>query len=110
MMASLKSHMQSIRDESRKPLVQVIAALGPHYLYFAVEEMKGVLLRGYQRHVLAYTVHALLSELAPVVANGALDHCYDSILPVLQDELVGALSHEKEVDALMKKTREYKVA
>ena len=106
---SLKSHMQSIRDESRKTLVQVIAALGPHYLYFAVEEMKGVLLRGYQRHVLAYTVHALLSELAPVVANGALDHCYDSILPVLQDELVGALSHEKEVDALMKKTREYKV-
>lgn len=106
---SLKSHMQSIRDESRKTLVHVITSLGPHYLYFAMEEMKGILLRGYQRHVLAYTTHALLAELAPDVATGALDHCFDSILPVLQDEIVGALSNEKEVDSLMKKCREYKV-
>eukprot|EP01043_Picozoa_sp_COSAG02_P004304 COSAG02_NODE_111_length_36009_cov_42.221248_1_plen_2408_part_00 len=106
---SLKSHMQSIRDQSRKTLVQVISTLGPHYLYFAMEEMKGILLRGYQRHVLAYTTHALLADLAPVVPIGSLDHCFDSILPVLQDEIVGALSHEKEVDSLMKKCREYKV-
>ena len=106
---SLKSHMQSIRDESRKTLVHVITSLGPHYLYFAMEEMKGILLRGYQRHVLAYTTHALLAALAPVVPIGSLDHCFDSVLPVLQDEIVGALSHEKEVDQLMKKTREYKV-
>ena len=31
------------------------------------------------------------------------------MMPVLQDEILGQLSHEKEVDALCKKTREYKV-
>jgi U3 small nucleolar RNA-associated protein 20 len=105
---SLKSHMQSIRDESRKTLVHVVVTLGPYYLNFIVEELKTVLLRGYQRHVLAYTIHALLTELAPVAVVGALDPSFESILPVLEDEILGQLSLEKEVDSLCKKTREYK--
>jgi U3 small nucleolar RNA-associated protein 20 len=104
----LKSHLQSIRDEARHTLVHVAESLGPHYLSFIIEDMRSVLLRGYQRHVLTYTVHTLLLALAPKVPLGALDYCLDGILPILQEELVGALSHEKEVDSLTKKCREFK--
>ena len=60
-------------DESRKTLVLVVATLGPYYLNFVVDELTAILLRGYQRHVLAYTIHAMLAEPIPKIAIGECD-------------------------------------
>ena len=106
--ASLKSHLQSIRDEARATMVQCATSLGAHYMNFIIEDMRSVLLRGYQKHVLMYTIHSLLVAMTPIIETGELDYCLDSMLPILQDELVGEVSHEKEIDSLTRKSREYK--
>eukprot|EP01052_Picozoa_sp_SAG31_P004852 SAG31_NODE_206_length_20335_cov_17.910160_5_plen_921_part_00 len=103
--ASLKSHLQSVRDEARATMVAVATSLGAHYINFIIEDMRSVLVAGYQKHVLMFTLHSLLVAMTPKIKTGELDYCLDSMLPILQDELVGAMSHEKEVDALTKKSR-----
>lgn len=61
----------------------------PRHLFFIVEELKGALTRGYQLHVLGYTLHALLKSLinSGFLTIGSIDYCLNSILEVLQHSL-----------------------
>lgn len=44
----LKSRFQEIRDVARNTLIKIIKALGHHYLHYLLQEMQGVLVKGYQ--------------------------------------------------------------
>lgn len=78
----LKSRSFTIRELTRKTLCSMAVELGPRYLPFMIREMRSILTRGYQIHVLIFTVHALLNVLSEILVPGDLDPCLEDILEV----------------------------
>eukprot|EP00271_Cylindrocystis_brebissonii_P004463 TRINITY_DN1612_c2_g3_i1.p1 TRINITY_DN1612_c2_g3~~TRINITY_DN1612_c2_g3_i1.p1 ORF type:complete len:2175 (-),score=483.44 TRINITY_DN1612_c2_g3_i1:572-6958(-) len=104
----LKSRGQGVRDTCRASLVQVSQALGPRYLHFILEVLQSTLQRGFEVHVLGYTLHAILYKMAPTLIPGDVDYCLAGLLEVLENDVMGAVADEKEVAAIaarMKETR-----
>ena len=56
----LRSRMEDTRAAVRQTLVALQEVLGDLYLGFFVQEMRSALTRGYQRHVLSFTLRTLL--------------------------------------------------
>ncbi|RKO94831.1 hypothetical protein BDK51DRAFT_29883, partial [Blyttiomyces helicus] len=69
----LRSRTQDARDSTRDTLVKISLLLGARFMPFIVKELEGALTRGYQLHVLGYTLHSLLAAVVPTVASGDLD-------------------------------------
>lgn len=63
----LKSRAQGIRDGARAALTAAAADLGPSYLVYIAELLRGLLTQGFQGHVLGYTLHAILAAQARAV-------------------------------------------
>ncbi|KAG7320342.1 hypothetical protein KOW79_016195 [Hemibagrus wyckioides] len=102
----LRSRFQEIRDVARSTLIKIIEALGPNYLQYLLKEMKGVLVKGYQIHVLTFTVYHLLSILRPSLKAGDLDPCLDILIEIFSNELFGSLAEEKEIKGIVSKVME----
>jgi len=68
----LKAKSQGERDNARATLVGMAGLLGPQFVGFQVALLRSALTKGFQRHVLGYTLHALLHARAgPWCAVGA---------------------------------------
>lgn len=78
----LRSRADSIRDAARETLLKMMSSLGPAFLWFLLKEMRGVMKRGYQVHVMMYTVHSVLSSLTSQFQAGDLDSCVESLTEV----------------------------
>lgn len=104
----LKSKAVSIRDVARKSLKAVMKDLGISYLPFLLKEMNHTLVRGYQRHVLSYSVHEIVSSLLPSLEPGDLDTSYELLCSICLSNIMGELAQEKEVDKIVGKTKEAK--
>uniref|UniRef100_A0A914X119 Small subunit processome component 20 homolog n=1 Tax=Plectus sambesii TaxID=2011161 RepID=A0A914X119_9BILA len=104
----LKSRSRDVRDSARKTLVAVVDALGPKYLPFVIKELKSTLSKGYQIHVMIFTVHVLISYLAERLKTGDLDACLDEIISVCHTELFSDVTEEKEVQGITKSLHEAK--
>ncbi|KXS20992.1 hypothetical protein M427DRAFT_499228 [Gonapodya prolifera JEL478] len=102
----LRSRLQSARDSTRETLSKILDLLGPDYLSFVIAQLKTSLTRGYQKHVLSYTVSALIAHLAPNVTTGDIDYCLEDIVTILTDDIFGEVAEEKEVKELAAKTKE----
>ncbi|XP_060759153.1 small subunit processome component 20 homolog [Neoarius graeffei] len=102
----LKSRFQEIRDVARNTLIKIIVALGHNYLQYLLTEMQGVLVKGYQIHVLTFTVYHLLSVLKPSLKAGDLDPCLDILIAIFNNELFGSLAEEKEIKGIVSKVME----
>ncbi|XP_060746083.1 small subunit processome component 20 homolog [Tachysurus vachellii] len=102
----LRSRFQEIRDVARSTLIKIIEALGPNYLQYLLREMKSVLVKGYQIHVLTFTVYHLLSILRPSLKAGELDPCLDILVEIFNNELFGSLAAEKEIKGIVSKVME----
>ena len=61
----LKTRLESVRRTTREVLQKIMITLGPNYLHHLLKEMNSLLTRGYQVHVLTYTLHAVLVSLKP---------------------------------------------
>lgn len=59
----LKAKEVAARQVARDALVKIVGFLGAAFLPFLLREGKTMLTRGYQRHVLVFTCHAILVEL-----------------------------------------------
>ena len=59
----LKQKDADTRDVARGALVKILGTFGTAYLPFFLREARTMLNRGYQRHVLTFTAHAVLVEL-----------------------------------------------
>lgn len=79
--AFLKSRVESIRRVTRETLQQIIFALGPKYLPLLLGEMSASLTKGFQVHVLVYTIHAVIQHIHDLLKPGDID----LNLPVLLD-------------------------
>ncbi|KAK6340588.1 U3 snoRNP protein [Orbilia brochopaga] len=104
----LKSRDQTSRDLTRNTLSEITGLLGPKYFGFVLKELRGALTRGYQLHVLSFTVHAILVSNVPKWAVGSLDYCASNIMDVVMDDIFGVTASEKEVEGYTKKMKEIK--
>ncbi|XP_017285401.1 small subunit processome component 20 homolog isoform X2 [Kryptolebias marmoratus] len=102
----LRNRFQEIRDVARGTLVKIIETLGCRYLQYLLKEMQGVLVKGYQVHVLTFTVYQLLSALSPTLTSGDLDPCMNMLIDIFNNELFGAVAEEKEVKGIVSKLME----
>lgn len=102
----LRSRLQEIRDIARNTLIKIMETLGPHYLQYVLKEMQTVLVKGYQVHVLSFTVNLLMKGLSSRLKSGDLDTCLDIMIEIFNHELFGDVAEEKEVKGIVSKVME----
>lgn len=102
----LKNRAQEIRDIARSTLCKIMEDLGVHFLQYILKELQTTLVRGYQVHVLTFTVYTLLQGLSSKLHVGELDSCLQIMTEIFNHELFGALAEEKEVKQILSKVME----
>ena len=78
----LKSRANDIRNIARDTLMKILQSLGASYFGFVLHELQATLKRGYQLHILGFTVWHLLHNLTSNLKPGDLDSCLPSIVQV----------------------------
>lgn len=104
----LRSRSQEARDQTRKALTAMLSLIGPSYLGFMVKELRSALQRGYQLHVLSFTVHSLLVSATEVCQPGDLDHCLSEVTAVIMDDIFGVTGQEKDAEEYKSGMKEVK--
>lgn len=104
----LRSRNQDARDMTRKTLAQITALLGPPYFGFILKELRSALQRGYQLHVLSFTMHSIFVENESKFQPGDLDHCLSDIISIIMDDIFGATGQEKDAEEYISKMKEVK--
>ncbi|CAL9158827.1 unnamed protein product [Musa hybrid cultivar] len=102
----LKNRLESIRDEARSALAACVKELGLEYLQFVVKILQAILKRGYELHVLGYTLNFILLKTLSNPAVGKLDYCLDELLFVAENDILGDVAEEKDVDKIASKMKE----
>ena len=102
----LRSRSLDIRNAIRETMVKIADIIGDNYLIFLFKELSGALQRGYQLHILGFTIHFLLSKATMTAENETFDELLQHLVPVLLNDLFGSISAEKDVDELAKKMPE----
>ncbi|KAL6992170.1 hypothetical protein U1Q18_010277 [Sarracenia purpurea var. burkii] len=106
-----KNRLESIRDEARVALAACLKELGLEYLQFIVKVLRATLKRGYELHVLGYTLNFILVKCLVHPVSGKLDYCLGELLSVVENDILGDISEQKEVEKIaskMKETRKLK--
>ncbi|XP_003702176.2 small subunit processome component 20 homolog [Megachile rotundata] len=104
----LKSRLESVRRVTRDTLQKVMITLGPKYLSYLLREMNTLLTKGFQVHVLAFTVQSVLVALKPYFQKFDINQNLQSILSVCKVDLFGLTGEEKEVLGIVKTVTEAK--
>uniref|UniRef100_U9SZI5 Uncharacterized protein n=1 Tax=Rhizophagus irregularis (strain DAOM 181602 / DAOM 197198 / MUCL 43194) TaxID=747089 RepID=U9SZI5_RHIID len=104
----LRSRQQDARDTTRDTLSKISTFLGPLYFSFIVKELRGALTRGYQLHILGFTVHTLLANLVPNLQVGDLDYCLQHITKIIVNDIFGNVGEEKDAEEITGKIKEMK--
>lgn len=104
----LRSKNWDSREMARETLSRIATILGAPAFGFVLKELRGALTRGYQLHVLSYTVHTLLLTVIPLFAQGDLDYCIEPLMTVIMDDVFGAVGEEKDADEYVSKMKEVK--
>ncbi|RMD39442.1 hypothetical protein DV735_g5684, partial [Chaetothyriales sp. CBS 134920] len=104
----LRSRSSESRDAARRTLAEIVKLLGPTSLLFVLKEMRTALRRGYQLHVLSYTLHSILVSMSPTLQMGDLDYCLDSLVAVIMDDIFGIVGQEKENQDYISSMKEVK--
>ena len=104
----LRSRAQESRDLTRKTLVEISCLIGPQYFGFILRELRGSLARGYQLHVLSYTVHAILVATAESFKPGNLNYCLPQVVAIIMDDIFGVTGQEKEAEEYVSAMKEVK--
>ncbi|XP_053572968.1 small subunit processome component 20 homolog [Bombina bombina] len=102
----LRNRAQEIRDIARSTLMKILETLGARYLHYVLKEMQTVLVKGYQLHVLSFTVNLLLKGVVATLKSGQLDGCMETLLQIFNNELFGNIAEEKEVKGIVSKVME----
>ncbi|KAM0564266.1 hypothetical protein ACHAPJ_000476 [Fusarium lateritium] len=104
----LRSKSVEARDMARDTLVKIAVILGPSFFGFILKELRGALTRGYQLHVLSFTMHSILVAIIPHCAPGDLDYCLTFMVTVIMDDIFGVIGQEKDAEGYTTQTKEIK--
>lgn len=102
----LKNRLESIRDDARSALAACLKELGLEFLQFILKVLRTTLKRGYELHVLGYTLNFILSKYLSTPVSGKLDYCLQDLLSVVENDILGDVSEEKEVEKIASKMKE----
>ena len=97
--AGLRSRAAGVRDGARAALAQAAAELGPQALPYLADICASQLRQGFQKHVLGYTVHAMLSACATAHASAppaAFGAAAQALAPLLEEDIFGSVADEKD--------------
>ncbi|ORY60231.1 armadillo-type protein [Pseudomassariella vexata] len=104
----LRSKSWESREMARDTLAKMTTLLGPSYFGFVLDELRGALTKGYQLHVLSYTMHSILVHGIPLFQPGDLDYCLDKIVAVIMDDIFGVVGQEKDAEEYTSQMKEVK--
>ena len=104
----LRSRAQESRDITRTSLAEVSRLIGAERFAFVLKELRGSLQRGYQLHVLSFTVHSILVATASEFGPGDLDNCLPQLVAVIIDDIFGMVGQEKDAEEYVSKMKEVK--
>ena len=104
----LRSRSQESRDMTRKTLVEISTLIGSNCFGFVLKELRGALARGYQLHVLSFTVHSILVATSTIFQPGDLDYCLPQIVAIIMDDIFGVTGLEKDAEEYISKMKEVK--
>ena len=104
----LRSRSQDSRDTARRTLSELVEILGPSCLSFVIKELRTALARGYQLHVLSYTVHSILVSNEQRIQPGDLNECLKSLVAIVIDDIFGVVGQEKDAEEYTSKMKEVK--
>ena len=104
----LKNRLESIRDEARSALAACLKELGLEYLQFVLRVLRATLKRGFEMHVLGYTLNFILSKSLLIPVIGKLDYCLGDLLSIVENDIMGDVAEEKEVGKIASKMKETK--
>nr|GLL39955.1 small subunit processome component 20 homolog [Ipomoea trifida] len=104
----LKNRLESVRDEARSALAACLKELGLEYLQFIIKVLRGTLKRGFELHVLGYTLNFILTKFLQNPTSLNLDYCLEDLLSVAESDILGDVSEEKEVEKIASKMKETK--
>ncbi|KFA70407.1 hypothetical protein S40285_00665 [Stachybotrys chlorohalonatus IBT 40285] len=104
----LRSKSWESREMTRDTLVKIAVVLGPSFMGFILKELRSALTKGYQLHVLSYTMHSILVATVHGFAPGELDYCLPSIVTVIMDDIFGVVGQEKDAEGYISQMKEVK--
>ncbi|KAI0833974.1 armadillo-type protein [Hypoxylon sp. FL0890] len=104
----LRSKAWESREMARSTLSNMTSLLGASYFGFVLNELRGALTKGYQLHVLSYTMHAILVNTIPQFQPGDLDYCLDRIVSIIMDDIFGVVGQEKDAEEYVSQMKEVK--
>ncbi|EED22071.1 HEAT repeat protein (DRIM), putative [Talaromyces stipitatus ATCC 10500] len=104
----LRSKAQDSRDNARKTLADIAIILGPSYFGYILKELRTALARGYQLHVLSFTVHSILVSTTDEFEQGSLDHCLEQAVAIVMDDIFGVVGQEKDAEDYVSQMKEVK--
>ncbi|KAK8055326.1 hypothetical protein PG993_000553 [Apiospora rasikravindrae] len=104
----LRSKAWDAREMARDTLAKMSSLLGAPCFGFILDELRGALTKGYQLHVLSYTMHTILVHVIPQFQPGDLDYCLDKIVTIIMDDIFGITGQEKDAEEYTSKTKEVK--
>ncbi|KAI6646604.1 Small subunit processome component 20-like [Oopsacas minuta] len=95
-----------LRQDVRRVLRDVAVSIGAEHLERIFSEMQQLLTRGYQLHILTYTIHNILEGVKKKLKQGDLDSCVRVLTEIVVNDLFGKPSEEREIRELAVKTVE----
>ena len=104
----LRSRAQDSRDMARNTLAEIATFTGPAYLGFILKALRIALQRGYQLHVLSFTLHNILVKISDQLKPGVLNYCLADIVDVIMDDTFGITGQEKDAAEYISEMKEVK--
>ena len=104
----LRSRDTEARDQTRKTLATICTLIGPSYFGFVVKELRGALQRGYQLHVLSFTIHSLLVTCSDLFVPGDLNDSLPDLTTIIMDDTFGVTGQEKDAEEYKSGMKEVK--
>uniref|UniRef100_A0A182NLU3 Uncharacterized protein n=1 Tax=Anopheles dirus TaxID=7168 RepID=A0A182NLU3_9DIPT len=88
----LKSRLKLARVQARNTLAHIMLELGPSYLSFVLQNLMAMLTRGFQRHVLTFTVHTIIERAQKHLSDGpVLENILQTVLHICTEDIFGQL-------------------
>ncbi|XP_053675225.1 small subunit processome component 20 homolog [Anopheles nili] len=88
----LKSRFRLARVQARNTLAHITLELGPYYISFVLQNLLAMLKRGFQRHVLTFTVHTIIERAQTHLATGSvLENILQTVVHLCTEDIFGQL-------------------
>uniref|UniRef100_A0A2M4B845 Putative u3 small nucleolar rna-associated protein 20 n=1 Tax=Anopheles marajoara TaxID=58244 RepID=A0A2M4B845_9DIPT len=88
----MKSRLKSVRAQARNTLAHITIELGPLYFSFILQNLLAMLTRGFQRHVLTFTVHTLIERAQKHLSNKTvMQDILQTVLHICMEDIFGQL-------------------